>query len=200
MTDIQCSSCFKQLCVGGGYQEKDFCPKHVHPEIYGEAEKIYFEDAETREIARNAAIVESRGYMAWPRLKDIIELTKGLKFTRIAVVFCPDLWREAKKTCRILTENDLTVTSRVCGMKKSTPRMPADFMDEIIETNPDIIINAGLCVAFESQTLKRLRNIPTTTFIARDSALNNYPAAEVYTSDKWKDWAEDVYRNKLGLK
>jgi len=199
MKMIQCVSCFKQLCVGGGHQDKDFCPMHVHPEVFDDAEKVYAEDSETRLMAKNAAIMESRGYIVWPRLKDIIEFSKSMKYNKIAVLFCPDLWREAKKTCTILSENGFTVVSRVCGIGKSNPQPPDEFMSEVNEFSPDIVINAGLCVPFEAQVLK-LSKALVTTFIARDKKLNNAPALAVYTSDKWRDWAKEVYRDKLGLK
>jgi len=47
MKPVQCSSCFKQSCVGGGYQEKDYCSSYIHPEAFVEAKKIYAEDSET---------------------------------------------------------------------------------------------------------------------------------------------------------
>lgn len=198
MKKAQCASCFEQLCVGGGKQDKDFCPAHLYPEIYKEAENVYAEDTETRLMARNAAVMESRGYIVWPRLKDIIEFSRSMKYTKIAVLFCPDLWREAKKTCRILSENGFTVASRVCGIGKSRPLTPAEYAAEINFLSPDIAVNAGLCVPFEARVVK-LSNVPVSTFIARDKKLNNCPATAVYASDKWRDWAKEVYRDKLGL-
>lgn len=121
MSNIQCVSCFQQLCVGGGFQEKNYCPKNVYPEVYVDAEAAYATDVETRNMARNAAIIESRGYIVWPRLKDIIEFAKAMKYARLTVFFCPDLWTEAKKTCRILAENGFTVSSRVCRVCKYPP-------------------------------------------------------------------------------
>ena len=195
----QCASCFEQLCVGGGKQEKDFCPAHLYPEIYKEAENVYVEDAETRLMAKNAAVMESRGYIAWPRLKDIIEFSKNMKYKKLAVLFCPDVWREAKKTGRIFSENGFTVASRVCGIGKSNPQAPDEYAAELNELSPDMVINSGLCVPFEAQVIK-LSKAPVSTFISRDRKLNNCPASVVYFSDKWRDWAKEVYRDKLGLK
>ncbi len=199
MKTAQCASCFEQLCVGGGKQEKDFCPAHLYPEIFKDAEKIYAEDTETRLMARNAAVMESRGYIVWPRLKDIIEFSKRMKYKKMALLFCPDVWREAKKTCSILSENGFTVASRVCGIGKSCPQTPDEYASEINALSPDIVVNAGLCVPFEARVVKSLK-IPISTFIARDKRLNNHPASTVYFSDKWRDWAKEVYRDKLGLK
>ncbi len=198
MKPIQCSSCFKQSCVGGGHQEKDYCPTHAHPEIFEEAKKIYANDSETGLLAKQAAIIESKGYMMWPRLKDIIELARRMEFQKIAVLFCPDLKREAKKTSLILSESGFTVTSRVCGIKKSKPQLPEAVISELKESAPELIVNAGLCTAFEAETL-RLSSVPVTTFIVRDKKLNNNPASAVYASEKWRDWAKEIYRDKLGL-
>lgn len=198
MSDIQCASCFQQLCVGGSFQKKNYCPKNVYPEVYIEAEAIYSDDVETRNMAKNAAIMESKGYILWPRLKDIIEFAKAMKYSKLTVIFCPDLWKETKRACRILVENGFTVSSRVCRVSKVSPQMPADFIGDIIRTNPDFVINSGLCFAQEVQ-MSKVENIPTTTFIAKDGALKNYPASAIYCSNYWKDWAEDVYRKKFGL-
>lgn len=199
MDETQCASCFQQLCVGGGFQKKPFCPTNIYPEVYPVATAAYDEDAETRKMARNAAITEARGYIAWPRLKDIIEFARAMEYARLTVFFCPDLWKEAKRACRILVENGFTVSSRVCRLSASPPQMPADLIDDIMQTKPDFIINAGLCFAQEAQ-ISTIQNLPATTFIAKDGALNNYPAAAIYCSDDWKDWAEDVYRKKFGLR
>jgi len=187
-----------QSCVGDGHQDKDYCATNVHPEIIAEAKKIYAQDPETGRLAKEAAIIESKGYMVWPRLKDAIELTRRMKYEKIGVVFCPDLMREAKKTCQILTESGFTVISRVCGVKKSNPQPPEALMNELNDQGPDLILNAGLCIACESEILQQAV-VPTTTFIARDKKLNNNPASAVYASDKWRDWAKEIYRDKLGL-
>lgn len=198
MASIQCTSCYQQLCVGNKHQEKDFCPSHRYPEVFDEANKIYSENTETRRMAKNAAIMESRGYMIWPRLKDIIEFAKSMDFNTVAILFCPDLWPEAKKTGRILTENGFTIISMVCGINKLKPQLPEETMLKVNQSSPDMIMNAGLCIPFEAEVLK-LSDVPVTTFIARDRKLNNYPALAVYGSGKWRDWAKEVYRDKLGL-
>ncbi len=199
MKMAQCASCFEQLCVGGTKQTKDYCPAHLYPEIYKDAEKIYQEDKETRLMARNAAVMESRGYILWPRLKDIIEFSRAMNHQKIVVLFCPDVWREAKKTGRILSENGFIVASRVCGIGKSSPQAPDEYAAEINALSFDIAVNAGLCGPFEARVVNLLK-FPVSTFIARDKKLNNHPASAVYFSDKWRDWAKEVYRDKLGLK
>jgi len=104
-----------------------------------------------------------------------------------------------KKTGRILTENGFTIISMVCGMNKQNPQLPEETMDKINQSSPDMIMNAGLCIPCEAETLKFFK-VPVTTFIARDKKFSNYPALAVYKSDKWWDWAKEVYRDKLGLK
>lgn len=199
MKTAQCASCFEQLCVGGGKQGKDFCPVRLYPETYKEAKRIYTEDRETRLMAKNAAVMESRGYIVWPRLKDIIEFSRSMNFREIAVLFCPDLWREAQKTCSILSENGFTVASRVCGIGKSNPQGPDEYAGEVNALSFDLVVNGGLCLPFETRVVNLLTN-PVSTFIARDGKLNNHPASAVYFSDKWRDWAKEVYCDKLGLK
>lgn len=198
MKTVQCTSCFMQSCAGDGSQEKEYCPSHNFPDVFKAARKIYAEDTETNQLAKEAAIIESRGYMAWPRLKDIIELGRAMKYKKIVVLFCPDLWTEAKKTNHLLNESGFETTSLVCGVNKVTPQSPAAIASVVDSTQPDMILNAGLCIPFESE-ISKLIKVPMTTFIVRDKKLNNYPASAVYSSDKWRDWAKEVYRDKLGL-
>ncbi|MFW6237292.1 MAG: hypothetical protein ACOC3F_02800, partial [Desulfosudaceae bacterium] len=89
--------------------------------------------------------------------------------------------------------------SRVCGLGKSSPQAPAEYAAAINALAPDIILNAGLCLPLEARVIQSL-NFPVSTFIARDKKRSNHPAAAVYSSDKWRDWAKEVYRDKLGLK
>ena len=124
---------------------------------------------------------------------------KKMKYKKMAMLFCPDVWKEAKKTAGILSENGFTVASRVCGITKSTPQTPEAYTAEINALSFDIAINAGLCAPFEARVAKSLE-IPVSTFIARDKKLNHHPASAVYFSDKWRDWAQEIYRDKLGLK
>lgn len=105
-------------------------------------------------MAKNAAIMESKGYIVWPRLKDIIEFAKAMKFVELAVIFCPDLWKETKRACRILVKNEFIVSSRVCRMSKESPKMPVDLIDDIMNIGPDFVINCGLCFAQEAQLSK----------------------------------------------
>jgi len=107
----------------------------------------------------------------------------------------PEVFVEAKKTCRILEENGFTVASRVCGVKKSKAQTPAELMSELQDQGPELIVNAGLCTACETKILQ-YDKVPVTTFIVRDKKLNNYPASAVYASDKWRDWAKEIYRDK----
>jgi len=136
--------------------------------------------------------------MVWPRLKDTIELARRMAYTKIVVLFCPDLAREAKKTCRILEESGFTVISRVCGVGKAKPQMPEELMSELKGHGPELIVIAGLCTPCETEIAKHAE-VPATTFIVRDKKLNHYPASAVYASGKWRDWAKEIYRDKIGL-
>ncbi len=199
MKSAQCVSCFHQLCVGNSNQDTEQCPMNTRPQIYRDAREVYRSDPQTRRMSRESGIVESRGYMVWPRLKDIIEYSRGMGFEEVCLLFCPDVWREAKKTGRILEEQGFSVRSRVCGVGKSTPQSPEAFAKELDASAPDVVINAGLCVAFEAEVSKASSS-PLTSFIARDKPLKNYPASAIYTSSKWRDFAKEVYRDTLGLK
>jgi len=117
MKKSHCGSCLDRVCISGGKMDTDYCPMNIHPEVFERAESIYKEDPQTRRMAKHAAMVETSGYIRWPRLRDIIAFSRWMDYQRLAVVFCPDLWSQAHKTVRILKEHAFSVSSRVCPSK-----------------------------------------------------------------------------------
>jgi uncharacterized metal-binding protein len=171
---------------------------NTRAEVFEKAEKVYQQDDQTRRMSRESGIVESKGYMVWPRLKDIIEFARGMEYRSITLLFCPDLWREAKKAANIISEQGFEVHTRVCGVGKKTPQSPAEFARELNRSEPELVVNAGLCIPFEAEVSQHA-SVTLTGFIARDKPRANYPVSAVYTSKKWKDFAKEVYQDTLGL-
>jgi hypothetical protein len=81
---------------------------------------------------------------------------------------------------------------------KKTPQSPAEFARELNRSEPELVVNAGLCIPFEAEVSQHA-SVTLTGFIARDKPRANYPVSAVYTSKKWKDFAKEVYQDTLGL-
>ena len=154
----QCGVCARQLCVSGRQMEAGFCPQQIHPELYPRAIEIYKTDGETALMHKNAAIVEAKGYIAWPRLRDTIEFCREMSYETLGLVYCPDLSLEVVKTASILEENGFNTISVPCGLcadeeealERHEAGDPRGFTEEINAANPDIIVTVGLCVAAEA--------------------------------------------------
>lgn len=199
----QCGECESQPCRTGGLVNEDFCPLHSYPDVFQAAEEIYRTDPGTEKLARNADLVEHKGYIQWPRLKEIIEFSKNMGYRRLVVAFCPDLWFEAKKTVAILQKQGFDLKSVVCRMpsaeidRTDAPR-PYDlscFADNSQTAAPDLIIMLGLCIAAEA-AFSNEKSIPKTVFIARDRVTYNNPAVRIYRSRSWRGWSVDHYLSK----
>jgi len=181
--------------------EAGFCPQQIHPEIYTQAQGIYKTDKEIALMHKNAAIVEARGYIAWPRLRDIIEFCREMGYGTLGLACCPDLSLEAQKTVTILEEGGFKTISITCGLCAADKEAgsPNDFIEELNEVHPDITVTIGLCLAAEALVSKGVAS-PKTCFIARDPVTFNNPAVSIYTSKYWRDWSVDFYLKKKPLK
>ncbi len=198
--NVQCGICQKESCVGGNYLNKDYCPMHKYPEVLETARKIYKEDRETRLMAKNAAIVECKGYIAWPRLRDIIEFARLMKYQKLGIAFCRELEKEARKTTRILQEHGFEVISVICQVgwesrlssssgealsntKNSQPVIHCNPVAQawiLNEENPDLIILIGLCIGVDALLTKQTQ-APKTTLIVKDRLTGHNPAVSIYT-------------------
>jgi len=193
----QCGVCVRQKCVGGQKMEASFCPMHIHPEIYEKAAAIYQEDEKTAALSKYAAIVENLGYIKWPRLRDIIELSRQMGFQCIALVSCVDMKTEVEKAVSILGEFGFASAAVYCEScrQDDAPDAFSAFARAANAAPPDFFVISGLCVAAEAN-LDLDRNIPKTTFIARDTQTGDNPAVTLYKSSGWKDWSAEFYSRR----
>ncbi|MFX1235878.1 MAG: DUF1847 domain-containing protein, partial [Promethearchaeota archaeon] len=106
-TDLNAPTCFKcdslnQCTIGKPNKELKNCPMKVSPEITKQAMELYRMDEFIKKSTNIASIVEAKGYMHWPRLKDTIEYAKGMGFKKIGLASCVALQKETEKTADIL--------------------------------------------------------------------------------------------------
>ena len=206
--DSNTPTCFKcdsvnQCTIGSPNKELENCPMIISPEITKKAMELYKTDDFIKKSTNVASIVEAKGYMQWPRLKDTIEYAKGMGFKKIGLASCVALQRETEKTAEILLNYGFEVCSVCCktgSINKLKVGVPKEY-SMISKTgypigsvtcNPvaqalilnkaktDLNLIVGLCVGHDIN-FTRLSNAPVTTFIAKDRLSPHNPATVLYT-------------------
>ncbi|MHA2471962.1 MAG: DUF1847 domain-containing protein [Promethearchaeota archaeon] len=189
MRDLNAPTCYKcdsvsQCTIGKPNKELDNCPMRVSPEITKKAMELYRNDDFLKKSTNVASIVEAKGYMHWPRLKDTIEYAKGMGFKRLGIASCVGLQEEAELTAKILQDYGFEVCSVCCktgSVQKTTVGVPKDYIMisktgypiGMVTCNPvaqalllnkaktDMNLIVGLCVGHDI-------NFTRKTFFTRD--------------------------------
>jgi uncharacterized metal-binding protein len=206
--DIISPTCFKCDSVNHctrGKPNKSIgnCPMIISPEIAKKVKEIYESDEFVKNSTKVASIVEAKGYIHWPRLKDTIEYAKGMNYKKLGIASCVGLQNEAEMTAEILEKYGFQVYSVCCktgAVPKTTVGVPKEFTMisktgypiGFVTCNPvaqalllnkaktDMNIIIGLCVGHDI-TFTHLSEAPVTTFIAKDRSNPHNPAAILYT-------------------
>ncbi|MHA2035149.1 MAG: DUF1847 domain-containing protein [Promethearchaeota archaeon] len=207
-TDSNDPTCFKcdsvsQCTIGRPNKNLENCPMVVSSEITTEAMEIYKTDKFIKKSTNIASIVEAKGYMHWPRLKDTIEYAKGMGFNKIGLASCVALQKETEKTAEILISYGFEVCSVCCktgSINKLNVGVPKEYSMisktgypiGFVTCNPvaqalilnkaktDLNLIVGLCVGHDIN-FTRLSDAPVTTFIAKDRLSPHNPATVLYT-------------------
>jgi len=176
--------------------------------------RLEYEDAKTREFARQAAIQEAecywdreRGtYPIKPRLKETIEFSQRMGFTRLGIAFCAGLKQEARKLAEVLEGYGFEVASVICkvgciskehlgisdeekvrrGTRENicNPISQAGVLNEV-QTEFNIVL--GLCVGHDSHFFEN-SDAPVTVLAAKDRVTGHNPIAALYTVDSYSKW------------
>lgn len=208
----------KNCVIGKVNKKKDNCPMKSSPEITQEARELYEKDEFVKKSTGVASIVEAKGYIQWPRLKDTIEYAKGMQFKRLGLAFCIGLQSEAIRIAEILENYGLEVVSVCCktgGVPKTKVGVPKEYTMfsktgypiGMITCNPvaqalllnnagtDMNIIIGLCVGHDI-TFTNLSKAPVTTLIAKDRSSPHNPAACLYTHYGRTFFSADLSKEK----
>ncbi|MFX1411000.1 MAG: DUF1847 domain-containing protein [Promethearchaeota archaeon] len=205
MRNPTCHKCnSRNYCTIGKLNEQiENCPMKISPEIKNKAMKLYKTNEFIKTSTNVASIVEARGYIHWPRLKDTIEYAKGMGFKKLGIAFCIGLQKEAEKTAEILEKYGFQVCSVCCktgSIKKVDVGVPEEFTmysktgypigftscnpvaQALILNNAKTEMNiiVGLCVGHDI-TFTNLSEAPVTTLIAKDRSNPHNSAAVLFT-------------------
>ena len=148
-----------------------------------------------------SCIVEAEGYGEWPRLREVMEFSKRMGYTRLGLAFCAGLHREAALVDRIFRKNGFEVVSVICktgSIPKDRAEVPPEFRvrpgsyeamcnpiaqaELLNQAETQFNICLGLCVGHDSLFYKYC-DAPVTTLVAKDRATGHNPAAAIYCAD-----------------
>ncbi len=177
-----------------------FCPSKVDPATQEKARQEY-EDAETAELSRVAAIVEAEGYCKWCRVQEIIEFAKKMGWRKIGIASCIGLLDLAHVFADILRSHELEPISVVCknasipkeelGLTDAQKVRPGGFEAACNPIAQAELLNAhgaefnvliGLCVGHDSLFFRHAK-APTTVLVAKDRVLGHNPVAALQLAD-----------------
>ena len=205
MTEPTCHKCngITYCAVGRASKILENCPMKVNPEIEEKARELYTSDEFIKKSTAIASIVEAKGYIHWPRLKDTVEYAKGMGYKRVGLAFCIGLLKETQRIAEILEDYGFEVISICCktgGVKKTEVGIPEEYTMfsktgytiGLITCNPaaqalllnesetDMNIIVGLCVGHDI-TFTHLSKAPVTTLIAKDRSAPHDPSAVLFS-------------------
>ena len=215
-----CASCAftpkEKICMSPKGKGSKACPTLGKKKLAGQAQKNY-QKADVREFARQASIQEGECYAGRdkrpyvmhptkPRIQEICEFARKMGYTRLGLVFCIGLYREAAVVARILQNQGLETVSVVCkvgsipkeeiGVKDSekifigqyesmcNPILQAEIVNE---AKTDFNILLGLCVGHDSLFFK-YAEAPTTVLAVKDRVTGHNPLASIYLSGNYYSW------------
>jgi len=206
--NVQIPTCHKcnsiSYCTVGRVSKiLENCPMKVSPEIEKKAKNLYNSNEYVKKSTGVASIVEAKGYIHWPRLKDTVEYAKGMGYKKLGLAFCVGMLQETKRIAEILEKYRFKVLSVCCktgGVNKTEVGVPKEYTmysktgytigwvtcnpaaQALIlnhhKTEMNIII--GLCVGHDI-TFTQLSKAPITTLIAKDRSSPHNPAACLFS-------------------
>jgi len=171
---------------------------------------LEYEKDENRKFHSKSTEIEADGYCQWPRIREIIEFSKGMNYKKIGMAFCLGLHKEAKIVDKLLREAGFETVSVICKTG-GFPKERIGILDEkkvrpgnfeticnpvgqaklLNEQHTDFNIVVGLCVGHDSMFYKYSEAM-VTTLIAKDRVLAHNPAGALYCSEGYfKDKVSD---------
>ena len=213
----QCGQCpYKKsdrLCMNPTGKAPANCPtRHREEAVQHAVEEML--KPEVINFVRNAAIQEGEGYgnkelgyehvkPIKPRIQETIEFARRMNFSRLGLVFCIGLAKEAKAVDHLLSDNGFEVVSVCCklgcrpkeqiGLNEEHKIQPGSFeamcnpiAQALIlnETGTEFNILMGLCVGHDSLMLK-YAEAPCTVLAVKDRLLGHNPLAAIYTLESY---------------
>jgi uncharacterized metal-binding protein len=219
-----CASCSivgsEKACLTPGGKGSRGCPTLTGKKSIQRAGKEY-EKKEINEFARQASIQEGECYArrdqkpyvlhpVKPRIQEIWEFARRMGYTRLGLVFCVGLAKEAAIVSDILQNHGFEVVSVICKVG-SVPKEMIGVKDTekvfigehdamcnpvlqamiVNDANTDFNILLGLCVGHDSLFFK-YGKAPSTVLAVKDRVTGHNPLACIYISGNYYSWLNNA--------
>lgn len=192
-----CAQCAIEACRTGQLDKMpQNCPMH-DPEFFQQVLKEYFKP-ENHDFFIASAATEAIGYGHWPRLREVMEFSRRMGYTKLGLAFCAGLHKEASVVDRIFRKNGFEVVSVICktgSIPKDQAGVPQQFRvrpgsyefmcnpiaqaELLNREGTQFNVCLGLCVGHDSLFYKYSKAL-VTTLVAKDRVTGNNPAAAIY--------------------
>jgi len=194
---IKCHQCKENPCLAGypnGMPE--YCQANNFHDLIQETKPQYLDDPNVAKMHLATAKILKRSNYLWPRIREAIELAKGLGIKKVGLAVCIGLLREGREFARFLERAGLEVYSVACmigGLEARETGVPEDLLyGAMLSCNPIAqaeILNAygtelnymyGLCTGHDSIFI-RFSKAPVTCVVAKDVVTANNPSGILWS-------------------
>lgn len=206
---LRCAICSGKFCFEGPVAEDslpNFCPMITFKEAIEEVKTRYNIDVTIQRIYNVSAIIEKENYKnvsgelvaIKPRIREVIEFCKRMKFKTLGIAFCVGLSEEAFRIVKILNDQGFIVHSVCCkcgSLDKTSLGLPEDYKitpltfeaacnpllqaELLNKVGTQLNIIVGLCIGHDILfTMKSIA--PVTTLIVKDRLTGHNPVASLY--------------------
>lgn len=209
----------ERICTNPEGKGSKGCPTILKKNLVEKARSEYRKES-VHEFARMASIQEGECYAGRdkvpylmhpvkPRILEICEFAKKMKYKKLGLVFCGGLAKEAGAVSGILTRQGFDVVSVMCkagrvpkeeiGLKDKEKMYRGQFESMCNPILQALVVNdaktefnvlVGLCVGHDSLFFKYAK-APTTVLAVKDRVTGHNPLAAVYLSEGYYSWLED---------
>ena len=214
MNELKCAQCKTKPCSEGITDESvlpSFCPMINSVSLIQEVTKKYSKE-DIQQFYINSALVEKEAYdekaareeervvPIRPRIREIAEFAKKMKFKKLGMAFCSGLHDEASRASSFLEKHKLEVCSVICScgaVDKTTLSVPPDYkirdpekfeaacnplLQAELLNNAETSINVliGLCVGHDMLFTMNSK-VPVTTLIVKDRLTGHNPVISLYS-------------------
>jgi uncharacterized metal-binding protein len=203
----------ERLCRTEDGMSPKSCPTVTKNDLIKRTVQEY-KQSDLREFARLASIQEGEGYAdrelgydfvkpIKPRIVEIIEFAKKLKYHRLGLAFCAGLAREARAVEKIFSTKGFEIVSVICKVGR-IPKEAIGVLDHekiaigkfesmcnpilqsliLNDEKTEFNIMLGLCVGHDSLFFKYCE-APCTVLAVKDRVLGHNPLAAIYNIDSY---------------
>lgn len=208
----------ERICMNADGKSFQNCPTMSKKRLSVDALKAY-RTAATGMFARQASIQEGECYggrdqrpyvmhPVKPRIQETWEFARKMGYTRLGLVFCIGLAREAAVIDGVFRKKGFEVVSVACKVG-GVPKEELGIREEekifignfevmcnpilqalvVNDAQTDFNILVGLCVGHDSLFLKHA-DAPSTVLAVKDRLSAHNPLAPVYTSATYGSWID----------